>query len=236
MKKASNFQFLNFSVQQRQDVFKITSDSLVLAGTQKLSLDSKVLDVGTGSGILSLLLADRFPTAVIDAIELQEHAVTLAQTNVEHHPMGRGITVHHAEFSQWEKTGYDLVITNPPYFENDLTSPQRWKNVARHHVHWNWERFFTSAMHWLKPSGRLSLIIPHHSAQSILQKASYKKLYLWGQLQIKDQSDSPIKLEVLTFSLQPEHSQSPTQLILKEKDHKYTAQYKQLLRGWVNWD
>src|SRR5262249_33933395 len=132
----SYFQFKEFTVYQERCVMKVTTDACVFGAwvAQDVTDVQNVLDIGTGTGLLPLMLAQRHPSITIDAIEIDKESFEQAKENVAISPFAEHIQVINDDakaFSSWKK--YDLVISNPPFYEKELASSDHKKNIAHHH-------------------------------------------------------------------------------------------------------
>ena len=137
----------------------------------------RVLDVGTGSGLIALMLAQRFPEAHIDAIDIDEAAVKQAKENFEHSPFSHQLSAFKSSLQDWKKTNdqrlttndpYDLIVSNPPYFRNSLKNPDKGREQARHTDTLSYEELIHHSAQLLKPDGRLALILPAEAEQEMI--------------------------------------------------------------------
>jgi tRNA1Val (adenine37-N6)-methyltransferase len=134
------FQFKQFTIYQDRCAMKVTTDACCFGGwvaaqlrkDDRWSNASRLLDIGAGTGLLSLMAAQSFP-GQIDAVELDEAAATQARENCAASPWGNRIRVFEADICHWTGAGsYDVILSNPPFYENDLKSPQPVRNLAHH--------------------------------------------------------------------------------------------------------
>lgn len=229
------FSFINFNIKQSDTVFKITTDSLVLAGLcQPITQKDRVLDVGTGTGVLSFLLKDRFPNLTITGIDIQKDAVNLANENKRLFYLSDGMDFLQNTIDQCEDRHYDLIISNPPYFNNDLSSQLEWKNKARHQYHFDLFQFFSHCARTLKPQGKVELIYPVQEKDRLLHASSSAHLFPQKMIYILDRALSKPKL--LFISLISRHTTCTSgYLELKDTSGQYSKEYRSLLQGWVNW-
>ena len=126
--------FQQFDVADDQCGMKVGTDALVLGcwAGENLEGVTRILDIGTGSGILALMLAQRHERAVVEAVELEPDAARQAAENVASSPFSARISVHEMAVQAWEGADVDLVVCNPPFFHNHPKSPERKRNLARH--------------------------------------------------------------------------------------------------------
>ena len=228
------FHFTNFSIDQNDKVFKLTTDSLVLAGLTKLKGDEQVLDVGTGTGVIALLLKDRFPKIEVDVIDINPDAVALAKENFQSFHSPSGLMVSQGSIDTVPPKSYDLIISNPPYFQVSLTSPKDWKTKARHTTDWDWTTFFEEAHNRLSDNGKIVLILPFSSHDDIFLLASQRGLHLNHLTTVSDQATASPKLAYMVFGKEPLPI-TKDHLVLKNEDGSFSEEYKEVLRGWVMW-
>jgi tRNA1Val (adenine37-N6)-methyltransferase len=229
-----SFHFTHFSILQNDQVFKLTTDSLVLAGLTNLEGNDKVLDVGTGTGVIALLLKDRFPEITVDAIDINPDAVVLAKKNFQSFHDPSGLRVSQGPINSLPPKSYDLIISNPPYFNDSLASPQTWKTQARHTTEWNWTTFFEEASRRLNIEGKVAIILPYSALEEICSIANKSRLHLTRLTKISDQAQTPTKLVRLEFQKKA-FPYTEDHLVLKDSDGSFSEEYKGVLRGWVVW-
>jgi tRNA1Val (adenine37-N6)-methyltransferase len=158
------FQFKQFLVRQNQSAMKVTTDACLFGAwvTDKLLNTplTRVLDIGSGTGLLSLMIAQKIPVP-IDAVEIDEPAFQEARENTSGSAFRELISVHHGNILQFDETEkYDLIISNPPFFARSLRSPVSEVNLARHEATLTLEELFSAAGKRLRPNGYFALLVP----------------------------------------------------------------------------
>jgi tRNA1Val (adenine37-N6)-methyltransferase len=157
----SAFRFKQFYIDQDQCAMKLGMDACVFGAW--MNGGEPVLDVGTGTGILALMAAQRFPNTSIDAIELDEKACDQAAGNFAHSPWKQRLKAIQCDFKQYSTTvKYEHIISNPPYFVDSLKSEDAERNQARHDDSLPLKEFFTQSKSLLTAGGKVSLIFPAH--------------------------------------------------------------------------
>ncbi len=213
---------------------KVSTDACILgalAATQavQLPIGARFLDIGTGTGLLSLFLAQQHP-AKIDAVEVDEAAAAQAQTNFDTTTWTERLKLHTSSIQAFTASAtqcYDLVICNPPFFENDLPSIKSNAQVARHSTQLSLKELLYCITQLLKPNGFCYLLLP------IKRQTELEKLLAVHQLKsaaiaIQYDSGKAAKLAVFVISQsQPEPSQAS--VIIKTESGNYTAEFKSLL-------
>jgi len=159
---AISFQFKQFTVHHDKCAMKVGTDGVLLGAWASTLNISRALDIGTGTGLIALMLAQRC-AAVIDAVEIDEHACEQARENIARSPWADRIHLHACYIQQFadNKTGgYDLIVANPPYFRNALLSPEKSRSMARHDRNLSFEELLHAASGLLKAHGRFAVVIP----------------------------------------------------------------------------
>lgn len=163
------FRFKQFTVRHDRCAMKVGTDGVLLgAWAPILDLrleigDFRILDVGTGTGLIALMLAQRCPTARIDAIDIDTAAVEQARENVAASPWAERIRVEQADFGQWQQGPYQLIVSNPPYFVDSLKNPDAGRRTARHTDSLAYATLFGHTAELLTADGVLAVILPAES-------------------------------------------------------------------------
>lgn len=182
--------FKQFVVHDDACGMKVGTDALLLgswAGACKESSAepvSEVLDIGTGSGILALMLAQRFPTATVHAVELEPDAAQQASENAKRSPFRDRITVHHRAFQGWEGR-VDLAVCNPPFFHGHPKSQDRKRNLARHDDTLPLSALFKSVKACLTENGEFALVFPEDRASELMDVAQANGFHLWAKVTLQ---------------------------------------------------
>ncbi|HZJ79859.1 MAG TPA: methyltransferase [Dysgonamonadaceae bacterium] len=174
------FRFKQFTVFQDHCAMKVGTDGVLLGAWTDVFESSKVLDIGTGTGLIALMIAQRNCEAVIDAIDIDEGCVVQAGQNISGSPFAHRINVQHASFqniAQQEDKNYDLIVSNPPYFQNALKSPCISRNTARHNDSLSFFEIISLGVSLLSESGRIALILPYEFKQAVLEHAATVNLF-----------------------------------------------------------
>jgi tRNA1Val (adenine37-N6)-methyltransferase len=163
-------QFQQFVVRDDACGMKVGTDALILGAWagESMTNPTQILDVGTGSGILALMLAQRFPSARVDAVELEPDAAAQAIENAAQSPFADHIVVHSQAVQAWEGTPCDLVVCNPPFFHDHPKSIDRKRNLARHDDSLPLTTLFKQAKRVLKEGGELAFVFPSDRDQEVL--------------------------------------------------------------------
>ncbi|MDP4267758.1 MAG: methyltransferase [Bacteroidota bacterium] len=230
----SYFNFKQFSVKQDNSPMKIGTDSVLLGSWTNLADAGSVLDVGTGTGILALMLAQKFEPSIpvnIDAIEIDENAIADAKENFEKSKWSRGLRLLNISFQEYSFKSvdkYDLIISNPPYFINSLKSPDNSRNKARHSDSLTYEELIQSVCRLLNKNGRFCLVLPYNSEIKFKEYAFLKGLYCHKELLVKSNINSqPVRI-LMELSFIPQYNINSRMLVIRDENGNYTQDYKNL--------
>lgn len=198
--RKSVFKFKEFEVVQEKSAMKIGTDGVLLGAWANSKNPEKILDIGTGTGLIALMLAQRFPQAELTGIEIDQNAFEEAQFNVAESKYSKRISVLHTslqDFVSDEK--FDLILCNPPFFE--LTHKENSaRNKARQQSDLTFEELIFYANKLLAPNGKLAVIIPFESETYFLDLASKSNLFPEKITNVKGNENVPFKRSLLLFS------------------------------------
>lgn len=168
----SGFQFKQFAIQQDRCAMKVGTDGVLLGAWA--TTGERMLDIGTGTGLIALMLAQRCAHAVVDAVEIDEAAAEQARENVAASPFADRVNVVNVEiqkFTPMNGVRYDVVVSNPPYFQNALGSPDEKRHTARHTDSLSYRELLDAVTRLLREDGRFCIIIPFDCRQSVIDEA-----------------------------------------------------------------
>ncbi len=236
------FFFKQFSINQEQCAMKIGTDSVLLGAWASVKENPfSILDIGAGTGILALMLAQRSPAEVIDAIEIDDHAYEQCVDNFEQSPWGDRLFCYHAsleEFADEIDDKYDLIISNPPFYSEDYKTDNTQRDMARFQDAMPFDHLIESVSKLLSEDGIFSVIIPFKEEAKLISLASNFKLIPNRILQIKGTPTSKIKRSLIEFSFDTvladkEKSEiKMDHLIIEKSRHQYTEDYINLTKDF----
>jgi len=227
----SLFKFKQFEVDQTGSTMRINTDGVLLGALSQYDHPQNILDIGTGTGVIALMLAQRYSQAMIDAVEIDEQAYLLASKNFAQSKFASRIEAHHASFEKLEpKNRYHLMVSNPPYFLNALKSKDMRKTKARHASFDFFEELLAFAVKWLHEEGRLQLILPVDIVERItkLARETFGLFHIASTFVKSFDDDSPIR-QIAVLSKQYMCCKVDYFTIYKAKG-VYTDAYKMLLK------
>ena len=229
------FKFKQFSVNQDRCAMKIGTDAVLLGAWVNLENNPfSILDIGAGTGILSLMLAQRSYAELIDALEIDDNAYEQCVGNFEQSPWGDRLFCYHASLQQFTEEiedKYDLIISNPPFYSEDYKTENESRDLARFNDAMPFDHLIESASLLLSEEGNFSVIIPFKEEKKIIDLASKVKLYPNKILHVKGNPSSEIKRSLICFSFR-ENGINIDELIIETKRHQYTDDYINLTKDF----
>jgi len=200
---------------------------------------SRILDIGTGTGVLSLMMAQRYPEAKITAVEIDDNAVIDARRNFEASRFADRITLHHISFQDYlaqkkeDAERFDSVICNPPYFDKSLLCPELGRTRARHSTSLPFDVLARGAYDLLSDCGVFSVCIPPEVLQSFLSECQFAGFALKVNYQIQSLPNKPTKRHVLVFQKGMVPVPQNYTYCMRNEDHSRSEWYKDQLKDFL---
>ncbi|AZA91270.1 tRNA1(Val) (adenine(37)-N6)-methyltransferase [Chryseobacterium nakagawai] len=221
------FTFKQFEIQQSKDVFRVGTDGVLLGALADVESAFHVLEVGTGTGLISLMLAQRNSQADFLGLDINEEAVTLTKLNFENSPFHTRLKNIHQDFKTFEtEEQFDLIVSNPPYFEESGSDKDK---IARQTVELNFRQLVAQSAPILSEYGLLSVVIPIEAGEAFISIAEENNLFLIRRVNIKGIENSKAKRLVLEFSSK-EKNFLESEFIIEKSPRKYSDQYLELTK------
>ncbi|MBE8713394.1 tRNA1(Val) (adenine(37)-N6)-methyltransferase [Sphingobacterium hungaricum] len=227
------FKFKEFEVDQADCAMKINTDGVLLAASARDLDVSRILDIGTGTGVIALMLAQANPQASIVAVEIDEQAAKRAQSNFAHSPFSERLNAVHMDFMQLQPTdSFDLIISNPPFYTNSLHNPDGRKKLAKHTDSQFFENMLSFATQYLSEEGLLQLIVPTELAQEISSSMIDRyHLHLVNEWNISSfENENPIRTILRIGKSKGE--KTTASFYIYEQKNEYSGRYKELLKPY----
>jgi len=224
------FQFKKFSVAQDLCTHKVGTDGVLLGAWVKVhETDRSVLDIGTGSGLIAIMLAQRCPSATrIDALDIEASDVQQAKANVQRSPWPEKIAVHYSAVQDFfPDKQYDLIVSNPPWFTGSLLPPDEKRGQARHTNELSFEDLLTHASRLLSQAGRLGLILPYAEGLRFIELARSNGLPPLRKCTFRTRAHKPPERLLLEFSRRAKQ-QEEEELILYGEADQWSEAYRDL--------
>ncbi len=221
---SSVFHFKQFSVHQELCGMKVGTDGTLLGAWAHAATSSpeRILDIGTGTGLIALMLAQRFPSAHITAIDIDEDAATQARTNAAASPFAKRMEIVRMAIQDYTSDErFDIIVCNPPYFEQSLTCPDNKRSTARHTATLSFPDLMKAVYRLLSPDGIFSLIVPFDAYARIEATAILAGLFVYDTCTVKTGPAKPPKRIMLSFGKQPPKTyDKPAEIIIGSEEYK----------------
>ena len=233
---ASLFHFKQFYIDQTDCAMKVNTDGVLLAAILDSVAPTKILDIGTGTGLISLMLAQRFPLALIDAVEIDENAARTAKKNFSESPFFNRLSLFHSSMEGYLLNydgQYDLIVSNPPFFINSLRSEDPVKGIARHTDYSFFENLLKESAKKLSSEGLLYIILPIETSKMIEKlMTSVPELTISDEILIHSYAESKPHRKILQIGF---NISEPTikNFVIYEKAGIYTSDYRMLLTDFL---
>ncbi len=235
---SQSFRFKQFEIHQEKTAMKVGTDGVLLGAWCSLETEPEsILDVGSGTGLIALMLAQRCDAETIDAIELDENAYEQTVENFERSDWGDRLFCYHSSFQEFaqemteEGEKYDLIISNPPFYTDAFETEDEARNKARFTSSLSFEDLIQGANQLLSPSGRFAIVIPFKEEQTFINLAKESNWFVARVCRVRGTEASEVKRSLLEFSLQ-EDELTEEELIIEISRHHYTERYQELTRDF----
>lgn len=228
------FTFKQFSIQQDKTAMKVGTDGVLLGSWAPIDHNPfSILDVGAGTGIIALMLAQRTNAEQIDALEIDEDAYEQAVENFENSPWGDRLFCFHAgldEFIEEPEDEYDLIVSNPPFYAEDYKTENEQRDLARFQDAMPFEELVEAADLLLSENGIFALIIPYKEEDKFIALAKESELYPIKITRVKGTPNTEIKRSLLAFGRNVSPEIEIDELIIEIDRHVYTPEYIELTK------
>ena len=234
-----SFRFKQFYIEDSKCAMKVGTDGVLLgawAETEDVRCqisdvrfqisDFRILDVGTGSGLIARMMMQRFPEAEVEGIDIDEAAVEQAREN--------GVRAYVSRLQEWKKEGgYDLIVSNPPYFQNSLKNPDKGRELARHTDSLSYEELIDHSARLLREGGQLALILPADKEAEMRQIAASKNLFLTHVTRVYSKEPKPARRVLLAFRYQiSDIRRTEDTLVLEDDKGGRSKAYQELTKDF----
>ncbi len=231
------FKFKQFTIEQDRCAMKIGTDGVLIGAWSSLDhYPESILDIGTGTGLIALMMAQRSDASLIDALEIEENAYEQAVENFENSDWGDRLFCYHAGFDEFvdemqDEEKYDLIISNPPFYSEDYKSGESNRDQARFADALPLPELIEGASLLLSKNGHFDMILPFSVEEKALKIGKNFGLFPRKITRVKGTEDSPIKRSLISFgfkNIAPEIDE----LVLEISRHNYTPEFKELVKDF----
>lgn len=235
MPRNNYFQFKQFRIVQERSAMKVGMDGVLLGAWADPSDAERILDIGTGTGLIALMMAQKNNHTQIDAIEVDKEAFDEAVQNIQQSHWSERIHPELCSFQEFaERTNlkYDLIVSNPPFFTNGVKAPVENRAQARHSDSLPLDVLISGAAELLRENGRIALVLPVESIQEITKLANLNRLYISRLCRVKPNPQKPVFRILIELASSTCTIQESELMIEFEKHHDYTPEYKALTKDF----
>ncbi|MEO8237063.1 MAG: methyltransferase [Flavobacterium sp.] len=230
------FSFKQFSVQQDKTAMKVGTDGVLLGAWAPVNHNPfSILDIGAGTGIIALMLAQRTHAEQIDALEIDEEAYEQTVENFENSPWGDRLFCFHAgldEFIEEPEDEYDLIVSNPPFYSEDYKTENEQRDLARFQDAMPFEELIEAVDLMVSENGIFAVILPFKEEENFIALAKEAELYPLKITRVKGNPFSPIKRTLLAFSRKENAEIEIDELTIEIDRHVYTPEYIELTKNF----
>lgn len=230
------FKFKEFTIHQDKTAMKIGTDAVLLGAWAPISDEcNSILDIGSGTGVISLMLAQRSFAETIDAVEIDENAYEQTVENFEQSDWGDRLFCYHASFQEFanemeeDEEQYDLIVSNPPFYTDDFQSDDNARNKARFTTSLSFEELLNGVAKLLSKDGVFTVIVPYKEEEDFIRYAEKENLYATRICRVKGNVASETKRSLLEFSFAKKDIKNE-ELIIETARHQYTKEYIELTK------
>lgn len=230
------FQFKQFTIQQDKCAMKVGTDGVLLGAWAPIEHKPfSILDIGAGTGLIALMLAQRSHAEQIDGIEIDDDAYEQAVENFEESPWGDRLFCYHAgldEFMEEPEDEYDLIVSNPPFYTDGYFSDDEQRNTARFTESLPFEDLVEASSILLSETGVLAVIVPFKEEEKFIALAAEEGLFPFKITRVKGTPVTEIKRSLMAFSFNEAAALTEDELIIETARHQYTDGYISLTKDF----
>lgn len=228
---AADFFFCQFAIRQQGAVHPMGTDSVLLGAWSPVEKARLILDIGTGTGIVAMMLAQRNKLARIDAVEIDENTANCARENILKSPWPDRMRVFHTAVQQFVPTPlapYDLIVSNPPFFSETPVAPDMKRRLGRHQSSLRPGELIEAVVRLLAPDGKFCVVSPIREAALFQELAAFQRLYVTGECQVFSRADKPAERVLLQFERRPHHFERQPPLFIYQSGKVHSEAFKKL--------
>jgi tRNA1Val (adenine37-N6)-methyltransferase len=228
------FQFKQFRIRQQKTAMRVTTDACLFGAwvAERFPTAGRVLDMGSGTGLLMLMLAQRMP-GMINGIEIEEDAFQEAEINLAESPWGERLSIVFGDIRTFRTDQrYDLIISNPPFFHGDLKRVSNRENIAMHGTALSLLELTQAIARLLTSDGIAAILVPPHRSDELTANMSEHGLFEREELIVRHSLDHPVLRNVLVFTRHPAGTIARASMDIRDQDGIYTQAFTSLLKPY----
>jgi tRNA1Val (adenine37-N6)-methyltransferase len=226
------FQFKQFRVEQAQAPLKVGTDACILGAWSQQHAPNNILDIGTGTGLLALMLAQRYQ-APVDALEPDDIAARQAAENFSNSPWKDRIQLHSLPLQEFLPAySYDLIVCNPPFYASHLKTDNMSRNMALHQEALSFRALAQHSSRLLEDSGQLFVLLPPRQMQEFELEARQQGLYVQQRLLINDRPLLPVHRTVFSFGKKAPAREQISHLTIRDSNGAYSPHFIELMKDY----
>ncbi len=230
-----SFQFKQFTVLQDNATMKVGTDGVLLGAWADISNTKKVLDIGTGTGVIALMMAQRLPSAEVHAVEISKEASEIAKENFANSGWSdrmKLLNLPVQDFAKITDHSYDLIVSNPPFFSGGTFSSNENKNLMRHTVRLPNGDLLHAVRRLLNKSGRFAVILPYIEGLRFEEMARQYHFYVTKKTSVLPTKEKSVERLLLEFAYEENELEEKTLVVETSKRHVYTDDYIALTKDF----
>lgn len=227
------FHFKQFSVNHANCSMKVGTDGVLLGCWADVGGASRILDIGTGSGVIALMMAQRTPSdAEIHAVEVEPGDARQALENVKNSPWPGKVHIYCSSIQEFTSdTGFDLILSNPPFFINSYAPPDKRRKEARHTSSLSFPELVKAVLKFMMPHGRFNLILPPIEGAIFREFAIQNKLFCSRLWQFRSRKSKPVERWLMEYTLLEQATENG-EIIMYDEGNQWTTEFKNLSRDF----
>lgn len=229
------FYFKQFSVEDSSSPMKVGTDGVLLGAWCPTKENVSILDIGTGCGVISLMLAQRINNATIKAIDIDKGAIENAKQNFELSKWNNKLTAIECPiqlFSQITSEKFDIIVSNPPFFVESLKSNKNHRNLARHTDSLPFETLIENVSYLIKDDGIFACILPYNEGYRFIDIANKHNLFCSNIIHIANKPSHTVKRILFVLSKTENYTMESPTLFIRNEDNTYSNEYLQLTKDF----
>lgn len=234
MSSSNPFRFKQFAIQQEHAAMKVNTDGVLLGAWADMGQETKILDIGTGTGVIALMAAQRCPTAHVTALDIDPLACIDAEANAANSPYRERVEIVCTAVQSYaeQSTGlFDHIVTNPPYFADGTVPATNSRSLARHTVGLSFQELIDAVILLLASAGQFSLILPYDEGSQFESMATESGLHIRRKTTVYKAVGKLGRL-LMTFAKEPADAIEEDTLLIRMADGAYSAAYRTVTKDF----